>query len=111
MGGGRHYFPWIGHDDVVYALHHLLHDDTLSGPVNLVAPEATRQGELATALGRAVGMPAFTPLPAFAIKLGFGQMGEEMLLAGQHARPTRLSGRFVFSTPTLKEALEAELGP
>jgi uncharacterized protein (TIGR01777 family) len=110
VGNGQQYFPWIAMDDAVYAMHHLLFEETLRGPVNLVAPNAPRQIEFARALGAALSRPAFTPLPAFAVSLLFGEMGRELLLGGQNVVPTALSRAFTFSRPTLPDVLRAELG-
>ena len=110
IGGGRQWFPWISADDAVYGLLHLMFDEARSGPVNLVAPHPVRQGEFATALGAAVHRPALVPLPAFAVRAGFGQMGQEVLLAGQRVRAKALDGRFVFAFPDLADALRWELG-
>lgn len=110
IGGGRQFFPWISMEDAVYAMHHALFDAELSGPVNLVAPVQTRQAEFARALGAALGRPAILPLPAAAVRLLFGQMGEEVLLAGQRVEPAALTGRFRWSLPALDAALAWELG-
>jgi uncharacterized protein (TIGR01777 family) len=110
IGGGRQFFPWIAMDDALYAMLHALHDPSLAGPVNLVAPNETRQAEFAGALGRAVGRPAFLPLPAALVRTLFGQMGEEVLLAGQRVRPAALAPGFRWSQPDLDGCLRWELG-
>ena len=46
------------------------------------------------------------PLPAFAVKAAFGQMGEEMLLGGQRVAPTRLEAAgFTFGQPEIDAGL------
>lgn len=110
IGSGRQFFPWIAMDDALYAMLHCLSDEHLSGPVNLVSPEAARQSELAAALGAALGRPAFMPLPAVAVTTLFGEMGKEVLLGGQNVAPAALANRFVWSQPKLADALAWELG-
>lgn len=111
IGGGRQYVPWIALDDWVGAAHHLLWAD-VDGPVNLVAPEPVPQAELARAVGRALGRPAFLPTPGAAVSLVFGAEGaRELVLAGQRARPARLLGAgFTFAHASLDDALAFELG-
>jgi uncharacterized protein (TIGR01777 family) len=106
IGEGRQGFSWIALDDAIYAIHHIIRDVTLRGPVNVVAPEPLPQREFASALGRSLHRPAVLPLPAAAVRALFGQMGEEMLLAGQFVLPQALlrSG-FRWAAPRLDEAL------
>ncbi|MBM4393849.1 MAG: TIGR01777 family oxidoreductase, partial [Deltaproteobacteria bacterium] len=90
VGSGRQWMSWIAMDDAVGALHHLLYAG-LEGPVNLVAPAPVRQADFARALGRTLGRPAVMPLPALAVRVLFGEMGQGVLLAGQRVLPTRLA--------------------
>lgn len=109
VGDGRQWWSWVTLSDTVAAYRYAVESD-LSGPVNVVAPGAVRNGEFVKALGRALHRPAVIPLPAFAVRSAFGQMGEEMLLGGQHVTPTVLEEHgFGFAQPTLDEALAHEL--
>jgi uncharacterized protein (TIGR01777 family) len=111
VGSGRQWFPWVALDDVVGGIHHVLYDEALHGPVNLMAPNPVRQADFARALGKALGRPAIVPVPAFAVRALFGEMGEELLLGGQRARPVKLEAHgYRFLRPTLEEHLRAELG-
>jgi NAD dependent epimerase/dehydratase family enzyme len=87
VGTGDQVFSWIGLDDAIYAIHHLIRTESVRGPVNVVAPGALPQREFARELGRVLGRPAVVPLPAFAVRALFGQMGEETLLSGQFVEP------------------------
>lgn len=110
VGSGRQWFPWIAMDDAVGALHHLLYAG-LEGPVNLVAPAAVRQADFARVLGRVMRRPSVMPLPAPVVRLMFGEMGQEVLLAGQHVAPRRLvESGFRFLREDLEGALRFELG-
>ncbi len=110
IGSGQQYFPWISADDALYAMLHAMFDPSVDGPINVVAPAAVRQVEFARALGSALGRPAVAPLPAFAVKALFGEMGQEVLLAGQNVVPGRLQDRFRWAFPTLSDVLTFELG-
>ncbi len=111
VGSGQQYLPWIALEDVLGAMEWLLFRQDVQGPVNLVAPQQIRQVQFAQALGHALRRPALLPLPAAAVRLLFGQMGEEVLLAGQRVQPQRLQDLgFPWLYPQISQALAAELG-
>lgn len=106
IGGGKQPFPWVAIDDAILAIVRLISDESLAGPVNVVAPERSSQADFARALGRVLGRPAFVPLPRFAVKALFGEMGETVLLGGVAAVPRRLlDAGFGFSQGELYAAL------
>ena len=87
-------------------------EQPLAGPVNVVAPGVVTNQEFVKALGRALHRPAFFPLPASAVKAAFGEMGEEMLLAGQRVAPTRLvAAGFRFGQPDIDSGFASALAP
>lgn len=110
IGSGRQHMSWIALDDVVAALEHLAFGSALSGPVNAVAPHPVTNREFAATLGRVLRRPTVLPLPAFMVRLLFGEMGQALLLEGARVLPTRLEASgFRFRYPRLEEALRAEL--
>ncbi len=106
VGNGKQYMSWIALDDAVRAVHHALVTDTLEGPVNAVAPHPVTNRDFARSLGRVLGRPAFLPMPGLAARVAFGELAEELLLAGQRVLPTALlrSG-YAFAEPELEGAL------
>ncbi|HEU4370298.1 MAG TPA: TIGR01777 family oxidoreductase [Methylomirabilota bacterium] len=111
IGTGRQYMSWIAIDDVVGAIEHLLRAETVTGPVNLVAPDAVTNGEFTKALGRVLRRPTVLPVPAFALRLLLGEMADEMLLASTRVRPSRLlESAYRFRHPRLEAALRHLLG-
>jgi uncharacterized protein (TIGR01777 family) len=111
IGRGEQFMSWIALDDAVGALHHVLLTENLSGPVNLVAPNPVSNREFTATLGKVLRRPALAPVPAFAIRLLFGEMGERLLLEGQRVLPARLvAAGFSFEFPVLEDALCWELG-
>jgi len=53
-----------------------------------------------------VHRPALFPLPPFAVRLFFGQMGEELMLASARVLPNKLEASgYKFRYPELKPAL------
>ena len=84
---------------------------TASGVYNAVAPGIVRQKDFAKCLGTVLNRPAFTPAPAFAMKMAFGKMADEALLASQRCAPQRtLESGFEFDHPDLEPALRHLLG-
>ena len=102
---------WIALDDLVGGISHALATDTLRGPVNAVAPNPVTNREFTETLGRVLARPTLLPMPAFAVRLAFGEMGDELLLASTRVQPTRLlTSGYVFRFPKLEGALRYLLG-
>ena len=91
IASGRQYMSWVSHDDVVRAIRHVLETESLAGPVNAVAPDAVTNLEYTKALGRALSRPTIAPMPAFAARLAFGKMAQELLLASTRVVPAKLT--------------------
>lgn len=111
LGSGNQYMSWIDLDDVVGLIGHLLYDERARGPVNATAPHPVTNATFASTLGRVLGRPTLIPVPAFAVKAAFGQMGEETLLQGQRVLPARaqeLGYRFAYEG--LEDSLRFQLG-
>lgn len=106
LGSGEQYMSWITLDDVVGVIDYLLEQDSLSGPVNTVAPEPVTNREFTKALGEALSRPTLFPVPKFALRLAFGEMADVALLASQRVEPARLKASgYIFKHPKLKAAL------
>jgi len=110
VGNGRQWMSWVDLRDVVGAIQHLLTADSVSGPVNMVSPHPVRNAEFTKALASVLHRPAIFPMPAFAARLAFGQMADELLLASQRVQPTKLlASGYVFQWPDLRPSLRAIL--
>jgi hypothetical protein len=108
LGSGRQWMSWIHIQDMVGAINHILKTDLLAGPVNLVAPNPVTNAEFTKTLGAVLSRPTIFPVPAFVIKLAFGQMAEEVLLTSQRVEPAKLvSGGYPFQYSDLRKALES----
>jgi uncharacterized protein (TIGR01777 family) len=105
IGGGEQYMSWIAADDTADAILYALTTPALSGPVNAVAPNPVSNAEFAQTLGTVLSRPAVVPFPAFAVRLLFGEMGEELLLSSTRVEPHRLrAAGFAFRFPELEPA-------
>ena len=108
VGSGCQWLSWIHLEDLVEIVRLGLADEGLSGAVNATAPAPVTNRDFARALGRALRRPALLPAPAPLLRLAFGQMADELLLAGQRVVPKRLLERgFSFRYPDLSAALAA----
>ena len=110
LGLGRQWMSWIALTDVVRVLTFMIEDASIVGPVNVVAPNPVTNAEFTDTLGRVLGRPTFTIVPAFALKLALGQMAEDTALASQRVVPRKLTeAGFQFELPLLEAALRREL--
>ncbi|MDQ3380178.1 MAG: TIGR01777 family oxidoreductase [Actinomycetota bacterium] len=110
IGSGRQWWSWVAIDDVAAAYLFAL-ERPLDGIYNLSAPEVVRNSDFVDKLGNVLSRPTIFPLPGVAVRLAFGEMGEEMLLGGQRIDSARLRDEgFEFAYPELEGALEHVLG-
>ncbi len=111
LGSGKQWMSWISIEDALGAIEHALHSESLSGPVNLVAPTPLTADAFAKELGRVLGRPSFARVPAFALEALFGEAAKAAILASQRVQPKRLvASGFSFMHPTLEPALRLLLG-
>jgi hypothetical protein len=107
LGNGRQWMSWITLDDVVALILYALTNESLRGPVNAVAPNPVTNADFTRALGAVLHRPAVFPVPAFAVRVAFGQLADELLLASNRAVPqAALASGFTFRYPEIKGALE-----
>jgi uncharacterized protein len=110
IGDGRQWMSWIDVEDLAGAVLHIVESDRLHGPVNLVGPKPVRNAEFTQTLASVLDRPAMFPMPAFAVKLAFGEMGETVLLGSQQVEPTQLvNSGFGFRFERLRDSLEHAL--
>lgn len=108
LGSGEQGFSWIYVDDAIAALE-LCIDSDVSGALNVCSPQPVSNAEISEGLARALGRPSWLPVPAFGLKLLFGE-GAQPILTGQYAVPRALESRgFMFRAPRLDEALSRSL--
>lgn len=106
IGSGKQWMSWIALDDVVGAIKFALTNEVLSGPINFVAPNPVTNAEFTKTLGKTLSRPTLFPIPAFGIRLVFGEMADALLLSSQRVEPARLKqANYQFSYSELKQAL------
>lgn len=107
IGSGKQWMSWIALDDVVGALRFALGNETLRGPANFVAPNPVTNAEFTKALGHALSRPTIFPIPAFGVRLMFGEMADALLLSSQRVEPAKLkASAYAFKYSQLDAALQ-----
>jgi uncharacterized protein (TIGR01777 family) len=105
IGGGRQWVAWIHQVDLIALIQFLLGESTLRGAFNAVSPHPVTNAEFTRALAQALHRPALLPVPAFAVKLLFGDMAQ-VVLASQRAIPQAAErAGFTFRYPDIYGAL------
>jgi uncharacterized protein (TIGR01777 family) len=111
VGSGLQWMSWIDVQDMVGVIQYIVKTDQLRGPVNLVAPTPVRNAEFTKTLASVLSRPAIFPMPAFVVKLVFGEMGETVLLGSQRVEPAQLvASGYSFRFRELLDSLKATLG-
>ncbi|MFC8964258.1 TIGR01777 family oxidoreductase [Streptomyces sp. NPDC057094] len=110
LGDGRQYWSFIALHDEVAAIRHLMDTESVSGPVNLTAPDPLTNREITEAMGRVLHRPTLLATPAPLMRLALGEMSGE-ILGSQRVLPTRLlESGFTFAFPSIDGTLRAALG-
>ena len=110
LGDGKQWMSWITLPDAAGAIAHVLSNEPLRGPVNIVSPNPVTNLKFTQALGHALRRPAVMPVPVFAVRILFGEMGEDLLLGSTRVEPKRLKGTgYRFRHPELEPALREML--
>lgn len=110
LATGQQPLSWVSLSDVVRALHFIMAQPSLTGAINIVAPETVSQATFSRTLAQQLSRPCLLNLPEFAIKAMFGQMGVECLMSGQTVVSKVLpSHGFEYEHTTLKKALSSML--
>ena len=111
IGTGEQYISWVTLDDVIGAMHHIMTGCDIQGPVNIAAPTPATNAEFTKHLARSLHRISIMPVPAFMIKLLFGDMGKETVLTSTRMDSTKLiSSGYRYKFANLGPALDHMLG-
>jgi NAD dependent epimerase/dehydratase family enzyme len=82
---------------------------SVSGPVNLTAPEPTTNAEFTRALGAVLHRPTVLPTPLLALKAVYGgELVDTLLVRGQRVLPPVLEASgYAFGATDIESALRA----
>lgn len=107
IGSGKQLMSWIAIDDVVNAIKHVLENDNCHGAYDFVSPIKVTNEEFTKKLGGVLNRPTFMSMPAFLVRILFGQLADEILLNSSDAKPRRLlESGYKFLYPDLEKALQ-----
>lgn len=90
LGNGQQTLSWISVEDLVRGIDFVYQQTNYHGPVNMTTPNPVSQKEFADKLAQHYNRPRWLTLPAKLARLGFGEMGTELLLSGQNVYPKHL---------------------
>ena len=107
IGSGKQFFSWVHMDDVVNVFNFLIQDKSQTGKYNLTSPNPITNYDFTNELGKTLCRPTIFPLPAFVVKMIFGEMGEKLLLNGAAIYPKKLlDSGYSFKFKTIDLALK-----
>jgi uncharacterized protein (TIGR01777 family) len=105
VGSGEQWLSWIHIKDVVDLLLFAIHNPTIEGPLNVVAPNPAKMREFGKSIGQVLSKPHWLPAPSFALKLLLGEMSI-LVLEGQKVLPEKAEKNgYTFSYSFVDEAL------
>ncbi len=112
LGSGRQWMSWISTDDLLAVFQLALERDSMRGPVNTVSPNPLRNAEFSRVLARVLRRPTLLPVPGLVLRLLFGEMAEQTILASARVTPYVLQGMgYRFRHNTAETALRDVLRP
>ena len=91
LGDGRQWMSWVALDDLLAIVQMALTEKRVRGPINVVAPNPVRNAEFTRLLAQVLHRPYFFPVPAAILRLIFGQMANETVLASSRVMPAKLT--------------------
>jgi len=104
LGSGKQWMPWIHVDDVAEMFVHAVEHE-ISGVWNATSPNPVTNAAFTREMGKALHRPAVFPIPPFALKLAFGELGQHMLDSSRVIPEAALKAGFQFHYPDLGPAL------
>lgn len=111
VGRGDQWWSWVALSDAVSAIVFAMNNDSIEGPMNVVAPNPVTNRQFTKVLGSVLFRPTILPLPAFVAKLMMGEMADELLLSSTRVEPAVLhKAGFDFEYDSLEQSLRAALG-
>jgi len=110
IAGGEQFMSWISIEDEVGLILWALDTHKVWGIINATAPNPVTNREFSKALGRALGRPAFMPVPKFAVAALRGGELADAVAGGARVLPRRaLDAGYEFRHPDLDGALRSAL--
>ena len=107
VGSGHQWMSWVDRDDALSAIVRAVEEKLLRGVYNITSPNPVTNREFTKSLANVLHRPALFPVPAFVLRLVFGDMADEALLGGQPAVPRRAEAAgFTLQFRNIESALQ-----
>ncbi|PLY11845.1 MAG: TIGR01777 family protein [Sulfurimonas sp.] len=107
LGSGEQMVSWIHIDDLLRAIEFIMKTPEIRGPLNFTTPYPLSNNEQTKILGKVLNRPSFFCVPAFLVKLIFGE-GAHVVLDSKEAYPTKLlENGFKFHYEKFEDALKS----
>lgn len=110
LGSGKQWMSWIHRDDLLNLFLHVLENRTIAGAVNATSPNPVTNAVFTEQLAKTIHRPAVVPIPAFALKIRFGEAAEPLLASARVFPRVAVESGFRFQYPELGPALHHLLG-
>lgn len=106
VGNGKQIVSWIHIDDLIRAAAFIIKTPDIKGAVNFCAPNPLSNKEQTKIMGKILHRPTIFPLPAFVLKLLYGE-GASVILDSKEVYPSKLlESGFVFEYDNFEDALK-----
>ncbi|MCB9317168.1 MAG: TIGR01777 family protein [Lewinellaceae bacterium] len=106
FGDGQAWYSWIALEDICRMFQWAAETPDIEGVYNAVAPHPARNFDLVKATASAMKQAAiFAPVPAFALRLLFGEMADTILFSTRVSAEKIIQAGFHFQYPVLDAAL------
>lgn len=107
IGNGKQWFSWIHTVDQVRAIRFLIENENARGVYNLSAPDPKTNADFGRLIAKVLRRPYWFPVPAFVMRLMFGELGDKLLLGSLRVLPQRLQDAgFKFQFDNAESALK-----
>lgn len=106
IGSGQQVLSWIHIEDLCRLIEFCIENEDIIEQINATAPQPVTNDEFGRALAKAMRRPHWMPVPAFMMKLMFGELST-LLLEGQRALPLlAIDYEFQYKYPMIELALK-----
>ncbi|NJD23035.1 MAG: TIGR01777 family protein [Melioribacter sp.] len=105
IGKGKQWFPWVHIDDVVGIFLFALNNQNVRGALNASSPNPLRMKEFCKTLGNIMHRPSLFKVPAFTIKILFGEAADVLLNGAQVIPDRTIKAGYKFKFESAEESL------
>jgi len=107
FGTGKQYMSWIHLFDLINIFYFFIENKNCKGVYNATAPTPVTNEEFTKEINTDIHLPTILRIPSIAIKIIYGEMGDNLISNGQRAIPKRLMAEgFKYTYPTMDKAVK-----